>query len=63
MLNAFEVSPTNTLYSYSKWLLISYLYKEGEADVYFFQKKDKDSYKILEEPDWGFKREDTNVNY
>jgi hypothetical protein len=46
-LNAFEVEPTNTLFGFSDWLLISYLHKYNEVDAYFFAKKGENKYKLM----------------
>lgn len=62
-LNAFEVSPINTLFGYQNALLISYLHKLSEVDASFFHNKGSLRYQLLEKSDWGFKNEDTSIVY
>lgn len=62
-LNAFEVSPINTLFSHQNQLLISYLHKLNEVDATFFHNKGDLTYLLLEKSDWGFKNEDTSIVY
>lgn len=62
-LNAFEVSPINTLFNYQNSLLISYLHKLNEVDATFFHNKNGLTYQLLEKSDWGFKNEDTSIVY
>lgn len=62
-LNAFEVSPINTLFNHQNQLLISYLHKLNEVDATFFHNKGDLTYLLLEKSDWGFKNEDTSIVY